>query len=100
MITTSDLPMELGTRQKRVAYWRENFPKNTSNPVFLREADELLDKFSLLLAKLVKEKTEEDINSTFAEVQALERELTQLFDYSRLKTTVKEQYGFEKKQVR
>ncbi|MCB0346074.1 MAG: hypothetical protein KDD66_13220 [Bdellovibrionales bacterium] len=100
MIKASDLPMELGKRQKRIAYWRENFPKNTSNSALLRSADELINKFALMLSKLSKEDTEEAINTTFAEVQAIERELTSLFEYSRLKTTVKEQYGFEKKQVR
>ena len=97
MIKASDLPMELGKRQKRIAYWREHFPKNTSQEELLKQADELISKFALLLSKLGKEEGEEAINATFDEVQALEREITALFEYSRLRTTISTEHTFEKK---
>lgn len=99
MIKTSELPMELGKRQKRIAYWREHFPKNTSQPELLKQADVLINKFALLLSKLSKEQTDEGRSATFAEIQAVEREITTLFEYSRLRTTTKSEYAFEKKQV-
>lgn len=105
MDKNADLSLIVARRQKRLNYWVERFQSETAasatgasaagaapKPRFQkgsREAEihEKLSTFALLLSKLVKAENPTQLQESESRLQALERELTGLFEARRLMTS-------------
>lgn len=85
----NEIAMELGRKQKRISFWRQNFPKATNNPEYLQRAEALINKLSLLLVKITTSESDQDQKAVLNEARSCERELNALYDYSRLRTSAR-----------
>ena len=84
---TETLAMFLGTRQKRLSYWREAFAEHSLAPEQAKQVQDLLANYNLWIAKATKAKSEESELEARNSLLAIERELTSLFEMRRLRTS-------------
>lgn len=87
--------MVLGTRQKRQRYFKQILNEQMLSPTDLREAQDLLKTYALLLAKVARAASDEERNETYQRVLAADRQLTALFERARLATARNPRAGVE-----
>jgi len=86
MLSESELAKFLARRDKRVKYLRGAFQNGDLPADDRKEALELLDTYSLLLAKLHQGSGSDDMDEVYQRVLTIDRDLTRLFEHSRLLT--------------
>jgi len=87
MTRPAHLALIVARRQKRLKYWQEQFAAKKLDAEHARLIKEKLNTSTLLLSKLVRAESEEQINEAEERLQANERELTSLFESRRLMTS-------------
>ncbi|MFN8391433.1 MAG: hypothetical protein U0136_14185 [Bdellovibrionota bacterium] len=84
---SDNLALYVARRQKRLKYWCDRFEQQGQSSDRAAEIKERLNTYRLLLSKLVKASTEQEVQDVEGRVQCLERELTTLFEARRLMTS-------------
>ena len=97
---TINYPLELNRREKRLQFFRKKLGEGLESSTEIEDISHLLDKYSLLLAKLYnlasakRSSANTDINpaeqETWAQLLDLERQLNNYFANYRLFTTAAE----------
>lgn len=76
--------IQLARRQKRLRFWKEQFGDARVPGPSAQEADELLNTFSLLIAKMANAKTDTEAAESDKRLIDIERQLASLYEAYRL----------------
>jgi hypothetical protein len=85
MLDKSELALALGQKQKRLAYWKQQFLGENLPGDLQQEVTGLLSTYALLLSKLTNVDQDEELLELNNRIAGLEREMTQLYEQRRLR---------------
>ncbi len=87
MTDNKRLVFTLARRGKRLKFWRDSFNKSGIGENVLRELNERLNTYALLLAKLARDTDPRDLSTTENRLTNLDRKLDDTFEDLRLRTS-------------
>lgn len=85
-MSSENLAQFLAPLEKKLRYFQGAFVENTLDPEHAREIREVLSTFALLIAKVVKAKSDEERADARKRLISTEAKLTSLFELRRLST--------------